>query len=278
MFISFPSFIIGLKSAGNCNFLNTGPYLDTLTTVRRWLDVNPYEVVTLLIVNSDYRNVTDYAPDFEASGILDYIYLPPKRPMRLGDWPTLGEMILANTRVVVFMDYMADYQQVPYILDEFAQMWETPFSPTDPAFPCTQQRPPGLSRSDARNEYLYLANHNLNVQLSLTGSSILIPNFADLNLVNANNNSDPSLLTMANTCVNDWNRPPNFLLVDFYDQSNDLGAVFQVAAAMNNVTYTRSCCGLSTGLSSKAADLRRASWPLLNMAGALALAGAAFMV
>ncbi len=41
----------------------------------------------------------------------------------------------------------------------------------------------------------------------------------------------------------DWGRPPNFLLVDFYDKGNVPGSVFQVAATMNNVAYTGTCCG-----------------------------------
>ena len=37
-----------------------------------------------------------------------------------------------------------------------------------------------------------------------------------------------------------WNRPPTFLLVDFYDVGN--GSVFEVAAKMNDVTYNNTCC------------------------------------
>lgn len=38
-----------------------------------------------------------------------------------------------------------------------------------------------------------------------------------------------------------WTRPPNFLLVDFYDAGN--GSVFEVAAKANGVTYPGGCCG-----------------------------------
>ena len=41
--------------------------------------------------------------------------------------------------------------------------------------------------------------------------------------------------------VEDWGRPPNFLLVDYYERGD--GSVFEVAARMNNVEYTRDCCG-----------------------------------
>lgn len=39
-----------------------------------------------------------------------------------------------------------------------------------------------------------------------------------------------------------WGRPPNFLLVDFYDAGS--GSVFEVAAELNGVTYDLECCGL----------------------------------
>lgn len=44
-----------------------------------------------------------------------------------------------------------------------------------------------------------------------------------------------------------WDRPPNFLLVDFYNYGNFNGSVFEVAAEMNNVTYDRECCGVLSG-------------------------------
>ena len=40
-----------------------------------------------------------------------------------------------------------------------------------------------------------------------------------------------------------WTRPPNVLLVDYYNDGTTNGSVFEVAAEMNNVTYNRSCCG-----------------------------------
>lgn len=162
--------------------------------------------------------------------------------MRSQDWPTLEEMILTSQRVVIFMDYNANQSQVPYILDEFSQMWETPFSPTNRSFPCTPERPPELSDEDAKNR-LYLANHNLNTEIPLGGSSILVPTTTLLNETNAVSGYG-SLGLAANNCRSDWGKPPNFLLVDYYEMGNFPGSVFQVAAEMNNVTYDASrCCG-----------------------------------
>lgn len=55
------------------------------------------------------------------------------------------------------------------------------------------------------------------------------------------------LLQLANTSLAaNWDRPPNFLLVDFYNQGPINGSVFEVAARANNVTYDRECCGTTS--------------------------------
>lgn len=51
------------------------------------------------------------------------------------------------------------------------------------------------------------------------------------------------------TLTGKWDRPPNFLLVDFYNRgSPESGSVFEVAARANNVTYDRKCCGQSANV------------------------------
>jgi hypothetical protein len=54
-----------------------------------------------------------------------------------------------------------------------------------------------------------------------------------------------SILTLT-TEIEKWGRPPNFLLVDFYNQGPTSGSVFEVAARANGVTYNRLCCGKAT--------------------------------
>jgi hypothetical protein len=44
-------------------------------------------------------------------------------------------------------------------------------------------------------------------------------------------------------CAEKWGRPPNFLIVDFYNQGPTSGSVFEAAAKANGVTYNRKCCG-----------------------------------
>ena len=183
-----------------------------------------------------------YVPFIESTGLVQYAYEPPVIPMGINDWPTLGSMILTGKRVVFFMDYDANQTSVPWILDEFSQMWETPFDPTNRTFPCDVQRPPGLSEADAKNR-LYMTNHNLNYEISLLGNSLLVPNIPLLNVTN-NVTGYGSLGLGAENCYDEWDYPPKFLNVDYYNVGN--GSVFEVAAKYNNVTYNRQCCGLVT--------------------------------
>lgn len=235
----------------SCAILNAGTMEAQFNDLVGWLDQNPYEVVTLLIGNYNQDPVSVYTPPVTNSGLERYLYIPPKTPMARDDWPTTAELILTGKRVIYFMDYMANPAEVPYILDEFSQMWETPFSPTDPDFPCTIQRPPRYAEnSNGSENLLYLANHNLNVDFSSLGIEILVPNVADINQTNAVTGNS-SLGAMARECAADWGHPPNFLLVDFYNYGMTSGSVFQVAAQMNGVTYRGGCCG--NGASSAAA-------------------------
>ena len=161
--------------------------------------------------------------------------------MAITDWPTLGSMILKGKRVLFFMDYNANQTAVPYVLDEFSQMWETPFDPTNRSFPCTVQRPPGLLPKDAQ-ERLYMTNHNLNFDISILGESLLVPNIPLLNVTNSNSTAFGALGLTTQQCNDTWSYPPKFLNVDYYNVGN--GSVFEVAAKYNNVTYNRACCGL----------------------------------
>lgn len=168
----------------SCELLNAGTLEDYLTTIRIWLDHNRFEVLTILLVNSNLVDPGNYTAPFQNSGILQYVYSPPKTLMGIYDWPSLTEMILTQKRVIVMLDYQANQTAIPWLIDEFSVMWETPFSPQNRSFPCTLQRPPGLLERDAVQR-LYMANHNLNTEINLLGSSILVPTTPLLNETNA---------------------------------------------------------------------------------------------
>ncbi|KAF2184361.1 PLC-like phosphodiesterase [Zopfia rhizophila CBS 207.26] len=235
----------------SCELLNVGTVEGYLTEVTEWVRSHPFDVITIIFGNFDYEQkdangnplVTskNFLEPIENSGLKQFIYQPPKTAMTLEDWPTLGELIVKGKRVITFIDYNYDTNAVPYMLWEFYNMWETPYSPTDVNFPCTVGRPEGLSQNKSRS-MLYMANHNLNVEVSIAGTSLLIPNTVDLNVTNGLNGTG-SLGLMAERCTADWGRPPNFLLVDYYNAGPFNGSVFEVAARANNVTYNRECCG-----------------------------------
>lgn len=225
----------------SCDMLDAGPIEDWLTTVRRWVDDHPYDVVTILLGNGNYSHPDLYVPHIEKSGIVKYAYHPPVLPMRLDDWPTLSEMIIRGKRVVMFLDYKADQRAYPWLLDQFSQMWETPFDPVDPEFPCDVQRPPDLSEEKAKDR-LYLMNHNLNAEFNLFDTQILVPAVTLLNRTNAASGFG-SLGNSTAGCAAKWGRAPNILNVDYYNFGDPLGSVFEVAARFNNVTYDGDCCG-----------------------------------
>jgi hypothetical protein len=183
----------------SCTLLNVGTLEAYLTTVVQWLQQNPYDVITILMGNYDLVPPANFTAPIVISGLARYAYTPPKVPMGLHDWPPLSNLILSGKRAVIFMDYQANQTEIPYLLDEFSQMWETPFSPTDRNFPCTVQRPPNLSPPDAENR-LYLANHNLNLDVALAGLNLLVPNTAVLNETNAVSGYG-SLGMMAENCT-----------------------------------------------------------------------------
>ncbi|KAF1911215.1 PLC-like phosphodiesterase [Ampelomyces quisqualis] len=232
----------------SCDLLDVGTLESYLTTVTGWLDSHPYEVIALLMGNNNGHDEritpSEFATTFQKSGILKYMYTPPSTSMNITEWPTLGEMILRNKRVVSFLDYGTNQEEVPWLLSEWGYQWETPFSPVDPAFPCTEQRPPNQADDVSRNR-MYVLNHNLNIQVDLgTVDDILIPAYSLLDQVNAASGNGSLGLNVEN-CEKMWGRSPNWLLVDYYNFGDFNGSVFQVAATANNVSYNReSCCGV----------------------------------
>ena len=145
----------------SCDLLNAGTVEDYLRVVTDWVSKHPYDVITIIFGNADYEKkdsagnplVTskNFVDPIEKSGLRKYIYQPPKTSMTLDDWPTLAQLILSQKRVITFIDYNFDTDAVPYLLWEFHNIWETPFSPTNFDFPCTLGRPEGLSVEQQKN-------------------------------------------------------------------------------------------------------------------------------
>ncbi|KAF5323599.1 hypothetical protein D9611_005704 [Ephemerocybe angulata] len=209
-----------------CVLLDGGTLETYLTTVKSWLDANPNEVLSLLIVNIDNMPASAYGAVFTKVGLDAVSYAPPSTPLAATAWPTLGAMIDSGKRLVTFLDNQADTAAVPYLLDEFTNVWETQFNVIDVAkFDCSVNRTKGDTGTQ-----MFLVNHFLDKVL--LGQPV--PFVEQLNVTNAASGAG-SLGAHVQTCRDNQGRAPNFLLVDFYEYG--AGSVFEVAAGINGVTY-----------------------------------------
>lgn len=86
----------------SCILLDAGPLQNYLSDVKKWMDGNPNEVVTLLLTNGDGIDINKFADAFKAAGLDTYAYTPGA-DLTLSEWPTLGSMVSNKKRLVVFM-------------------------------------------------------------------------------------------------------------------------------------------------------------------------------
>lgn len=85
-----------------CFLRDAGPLEEMLTPVKTFLDSNPNEVVTLLLTNQDGVEGTAFDAVFKGTGLDQYAYVPEDE-MTLDQWPTLGDLIARDKRLVIFM-------------------------------------------------------------------------------------------------------------------------------------------------------------------------------
>ena len=214
----------------SCGMKDAGSVHDYLGTVRVWLDHHPKEVVTLLLTNGDYANITNFNHAFNISGVLPYAYIPIKthKPTDLNTWPTLSQLISSGKRLIVFLDTGADSNIAPYILPEFTYFWETPFDTINPSFPqCTIDRPQDIASNASKvSQRMYIMNHYLDT--SVLG--MFLPNRRDAKKTNAKTGPG-SIGAQVDLCVKMHGYKPKGVLVDYFDK----GDVFAVQDEMNGL-------------------------------------------
>lgn len=198
---------------GPC-FLGKLLHTDGLQELRAFLDSAPNEVLTLIY--EDRVPVDAIVADFEATGFDELVYRhAPGTP-----WPTLGEMIDANTRVVV----TAEQGRPPP--DWFHHVWEvawdTPYSYRSASeFTCAPNR--GTVGND-----LFLVNHWVNTDVGLPSRS------------NAEQvNQYEPLLARAMECWEAADQLPNFIAVDFAET----GDLIRVIDTLNGFEPSPSSVG-----------------------------------
>jgi len=194
-----------LMCHGSCDFAST-PHLEGLAAITDFLVAHPREVLT--IIYEDHVAVQQLAEDFAATGASALTFVHPEGQ----PWPTLGEMIDADARLVVTAE--SGGPPPPWVHHVWDEAWDTPYGPMQP-----EDLSCALNRGSADND-LFLMNHWVNTELNL-------PSAENAELVNA----AAVLQARALECQRQWSHPPNFVVVDFYER----GDLFAVVDALNGL-------------------------------------------
>jgi hypothetical protein len=219
----------------SCALLDAGTLEAWLKEIKTWMDANPNEVVTLILVNSDDKSAATFGAVFESSGISAYGYTPTSTTGPISTWPTLQTLITAKTRLVTFIASITYDSTYPYLLNEFDYMFETAYGVTSlSGFNCTLDRPTTLSSSTSAisSGYMGLLNHFADTD---AGFGITIPAVSLIKTTNsASTNTTGALGTHGKLCNSEWNSKPTFILVDFWN----VGPSVSTADLLNGITAT----------------------------------------
>lgn len=189
---------------GYCS-LGSKPLVDGLGEVRSFLDDNRNEVVVLIF--ESYVPEGDVEASFVASGLSAYAYGGTSEP-----WPTLGALIDADQRLVVFTDDSA--ATLPWHRYSYTSLWENAYHAESPEELTTQC---GVDRGDPGLP-LWTLNHFLTAPLASADLAATV-------------NFDPFFEARVRGCMSETGDFPNFVLVDFYD----VGDVLAVVSSLNDL-------------------------------------------
>lgn len=184
---------------GFCS-LGHKPLVDGLADLTAFLDAHPREVLVLIFEAGVSEADTEAA--MAESGLLERVHA------HAGEWATLGELIAADERVIVFTSDSS--AALPWHHYAYDQMWENPYAAKEP-----EDLSCAVDRGDAALP-LFAMNHFLTNPV------------ADDELA-ASINVDPFFSDRVADCMAETGDLPNFVLVDFYE----IGAVFDVVARLN---------------------------------------------
>ncbi|ORZ33375.1 PLC-like phosphodiesterase [Catenaria anguillulae PL171] len=209
---------------GSCALGDNGPAISAFRTIRDFLTspAGSREVVAVIVENAAKASYADFANLLSTSGLTPLAYSQP--PGTPSAWPTLGDMISRNKRLLLFASDLPAPpagQPLPLVMPHFAYISETPFQLRQEAdWTCALDRPRGQPRE------LVLVNHWL--YKSVFGFDS--PDAENAKTVNVAS----ELRTHVSRCESVRKQKINFVLVDFYEH----GDILQVVAGLNNVPYT----------------------------------------
>ncbi|KIS67755.1 uncharacterized protein UMAG_10416 [Mycosarcoma maydis] len=218
----------GISLCHTSCYLQNGGYLeDWLGEILAWMDRHPAEIVTLLLTNPQNADIDDWAQGFESLAVYQRAFTPRLPDISRKAWPTYAEMRATNQTLVIFMDRGTSFSKYPYIINEFANVWENAYDQTELPFNCSVER--GKNPTDR----LGLINHFLNDELVATG--IMYPDKDQLNQVNAASGSFGLISNFHNCTAQHGGTRPTFMLINFSDVPSSGGAL-AAAAMLNNLT------------------------------------------
>ncbi len=170
--------------------LGSSRLIPVLVQFRNFLVLNPGEVI--IIIFEDTVPPSAVAHAFEESGLVDLVYRGAVQP----PWPTLGEMVKTNQRVLVLAEN--DSEGVPWYHPAFEVCQETPYHfPSPDDFTCVPNR-------GGDTGSLMLMNH------WVTTPPTSLPSIA------ARVNAHDFLMERVETFRKERGRTPNIIAVDFY--------------------------------------------------------------
>ena len=191
--------------------LGATPFSDGLDAIRRFLVTNPSEVLIVFI--QDEAPAADIAAAFADAGLDRYAYAHPGGGT---PWPTLGELIERNERLIVMTENAPD-MPAPWMHRGFEVAQETPFR-----FHSVDDLSCELNRGPA-DAALFLVNHWI---------EDISPSPSDAELLNARD----VLLPRLRECEAQRGQLPNLVAVNFYR----VGDLMVVVDELNGVGTART--------------------------------------
>jgi hypothetical protein len=190
-----------------------GDLLSELRHVREFLDDNPREVVTLLVDNR--APAEEFAAVAAAAGLDAYLF---SAEVTAG-WPTLGELVEDGTRLVIFVQ---DAAGAPPGYREL----RASIASTGDGFGQARDLDCEVAQGDEAASML-LVQHILVARDGASGAggeggagALGRPSAALAETVNR----DPFMSERLALCAASFGRNPTFVAVDFYDESDIIGA------------------------------------------------------
>lgn len=230
----------------SCDLLDAGTLSSWLSEVRAWMETNPNDVVTVLLVNGAEADAAELASHYAAAGITaELAYAPNGDGFRTQQWPTLQTLVARGTRLVSFVAGLGADPAYPYLMDEFAYVFENDYdnsAPTD--FSCDASRPGVAADDTARvlaRGMLPLMNHFLYMDQAF---GIQSPNQSYVGTTNAPGGGVGNLGDAATACTQAYGRAPSFVLVDFFN----VGPAIETVDRLNGVTRPVGRRAVSTAI------------------------------